>query len=116
MSVLNYIAPFVGAALLEVVQWYRLREKLDNERYRRLLRSPGYWVITVLTGVLGAIAALIYFATRSELSPAELLVAGAAFPTLFKKLVAAFVDKEVTTLGDLSEKRKSTISTYLSVS
>jgi hypothetical protein len=113
---MNYLAPFIGAALLEVVHWYRLREKLDDDQYTKLLRSRGYWIITVLNGLLGAVGALIYYQVRPQLTAAELLVAGAAFPTLFTRLAATLVDKEATTLGPPKEEAGAALRTYLSVS
>jgi hypothetical protein len=103
MSALELAAPFVGAIALEVFHWYGLRERLDTARYRRLLRSRVYWIFTVLAVVVGGAGALIYFGGR--LSGGELLVAGAAFPTLLKKLVGVFV-KERTTLGDAEDRRE----------
>lgn len=97
MSSLHYLSPFLGAVLFEAVHWFRIREKLDLPKYRKLLRSPAYWVITAVAVLLGGLGALVYFGDR--LSPGELLVAGAAFPTLLKKLVAAFTDKQATVLG-----------------
>jgi hypothetical protein len=98
VSILNLLAPFIGAIALEVVHWFQAREKLDDERYRRLLRSAPYWVITTLMVVVGGVGTLIYFNDRLE--PGEMLVAGAAFPALLTKLVGTFTSRQPTTLGD----------------
>lgn len=100
---LVYLAPFVGAVALEVFHWYQLREKLDSAHYKRLLRSKSYWIITVLTVLVGGTVVLIYF--QGRLTAAELLVAGAAIPTLFKKLVATFTATQQTKLGPKDEDK-----------
>jgi len=90
------LAPFVGAIALEVVSWYLLRTRLDKPQYQKLLKSVGYWVITVLMVLVGALGALFLFWGRLEVW--QLFIAGAAFPTLFKKLVSAFITDQ-TKLG-----------------
>lgn len=120
MPTLETLAPFVGAAAMETVQWYQLRERLTEAKYRRLLRSPAYWAITVAMAVIGGIGTLIYFQAR--LTPGEFLVAGAAFPSLLKKLIGAFVKKQVTLGGpsareaptrDGDAESQSAVTTYL---
>jgi len=107
MRPIDYVAPFVGAIALETVHWYQLREHLHLAKYRRLLRSRAYWVITTIMVVVGGVGSLILFEDR--LGPGELFVAGAAFPTLLKKLVAGFTTKQVT-LGDKLTDDRSTVS------
>lgn len=46
MDGLDYVAPFVGAMTLEAVHRYELREKLHLKKYRQLLGSPAYWLVT----------------------------------------------------------------------
>jgi hypothetical protein len=82
VSPLTVIAPFLGAAALEVVWWFGVREKLSQAKYQRLMRSTGYWVITALMVVLSGFGALILAA---PLGAAKLLVVGAAFPGLLKQ-------------------------------
>ena len=105
MRTVDYVAPFVGAISLESVHWYQLREHLHLAKYQRLLRSKAYWLITLAMVLLGGAGSLILFEDR--LRPGELFVAGAAFPTLLKKLVAGF-SKERVTLGDDTEGRRAT--------
>ena len=99
MDWLQLSAPFVGAIAFEAIHWYQLRERLHLEKFRRAARSIAYWAITILMIVVGGVGAMIYFGDR--LTAGEMLVAGAAFPTLLKKLVGAFV-KEQVQLGDRS--------------
>ena len=89
MTAMEMVAPFVGAATLELVQWYQLRDRLTLPKYRKMLRSVGYWAITIAMAIGGGAGTLIYF--DGKLTQGELLVAGAAFPTLFKKLIGGFV-------------------------
>jgi hypothetical protein len=76
-----------GALAQEVLHWYRLRTTLDRPEVRRLLRSPGYWIVTVAMIVTaGAGTALLYGDRLAR--PDALFVLGAAFPMIFKRLVA----------------------------
>ena len=84
MSPLVMVAPFLGAAALEIVWWYGIREKLDQVKYRKLLRSRAYWVITVLMILVSGTCALVL---AHPLGAAKLLVIGAAFPSLIKQAI-----------------------------
>ncbi|MEV6715886.1 hypothetical protein AB0M48_28035 [Lentzea sp. NPDC051208] len=97
MSTLHIAAPFVGAVLSEVLHWYRVREKLESAKYRKLLHSRPYWIITTLAVLFGGLSVLILFGAR--FNDGELLLAGAAFPTLLRKVIAAFVGSPKTVLG-----------------
>lgn len=102
---LQYLAPFIGALTIEAFHWYQLREKLHTTKYKNLMRSKPYWFWTLLFIVLGSAVALIYF--EGKLTAAELVIAGAAMPTLLKKIIATFTAKQQTTLGpDDADKPK----------
>jgi len=100
------VAAAFGAFAFEVVQWYDLRAKLSAKKYQKLIRSKGYWIITVLMMIVGSGGAAILFLDR--LAAPEMMVAGAAFPTLFKKLVSAFKPTGVR----LGEAEKPSILDY----
>lgn len=104
MTVLQIVAPFIGAIALEALHWYQLREKTGTAQFRRAVRSVAYWVITAVMIIVGGVGALIYFGER--LSAGELLIAGAAFPTLLKKLIAPFVKKQ-TKLGSPEDAERA---------
>jgi hypothetical protein len=110
MSGVSRLAPFLGAAALEVIYWYQLRTELHLKKYQRLLRSKAYWIITVAMVLVGGLFTLIYFGDR--LRPGELLVAGAAFPTLIKQLIAAFSAKQLTLGEDSTESEADALRTY----
>ena len=84
---MRFLSALFGAASLEAVHWYQLRDKLSQAKVRKALRSPGYWIITVVMIVLGAVGAWLY---GDGLDEWKLAVAGAAFPALLTKAVAAF--------------------------
>jgi hypothetical protein len=86
-----------GALLQEILFWYEARTKLSAPKYSALLRSGAYWFITVLM-ILGAgIGTWLWFEPATESTRTYLLL-GAAFPIIFKKVVAAFIPK-ATKLG-----------------
>jgi hypothetical protein len=104
------IAPFFGAILLEVVHWYGLRDKLHLSKYRKALHSLKYWIITLLMVGLGPVGALIVY---ENATPAGLLIAGAAFPSVFKKIVGTFVEKAAK-LGPADEHEAPSTMDYFS--
>lgn len=98
-----YWAPFLGAIVFELFHWYQLREKLDGRKYQKLLRSKGYWVITVLFTLGASAVVAIYFEGR--LTTPELVAAGAALPTTLKKLIATATARQETKLGPEDEDK-----------
>jgi hypothetical protein len=107
---LDYAAPFLGAVTLEVVHWYGLRGKLALARYKRLLKSTEYWVITAAMTVVGGLGSLIL--ADGKLDAGRLLVLGAAFPTLFKELVSSAQAGAGPKLGD--DETPSIVRDYFS--
>ena len=110
MNTLHIAAPFVGAVLSEVLHWYRVRDRLDSAKYQKLLRSRPYWIITTLAVLVGGLSVLIIFGAR--FNDGELLLAGAAFPTLLRKVIAAFVGGPKTVLGT---NDRQAVSDYFAV-
>ena len=103
-----YIAAF-GASLQELLHWYELREKLSAQKYKRLLRSKGYWILVGLMIVASGIAIAIY-AQKKDKEPIDLMLLGAAVPVLFKKGVSAAQSRKVV----LGEEDEGTLRVYLS--
>lgn len=96
------IASF-GAAMLELIYWYELRKRLENRRYRKLLRSIWYWLI-VIAFILGSgLATWIWYGMeptgRMSRAPREYLLLGAVMPLLFKKAVSTFFSNGTSKLG-----------------
>lgn len=86
------IAAF-GAAMLELVYWYELRKRLDNRRYRKLLRSRAYWVVVGLFIVGSGLATWVWYgaeqAGQMSQDPRDYFLVGAAIPLLLKSAVRA---------------------------
>ncbi|MFP2933898.1 hypothetical protein ACLESO_53970 [Pyxidicoccus sp. 3LG] len=80
----------LGSALQELLHWYSLREHLSTARYKKLIKSVPYWVVTGLM-ILGAgVAVYLWFAGEGDAIPArQYLITGAALPLIFKKAVEA---------------------------
>ncbi len=110
MTSIDYTAPFIGAIVIQVVHWYQLREKLELTRYKRQLRSLSYWVISTLMVVGGGYASLIL--ADGKLDAPQLLLIGAAFPTLFTKLVSA--GQQVGKETNLGAEKGSLLRDYFS--
>lgn len=94
------LATVFGAILQELLHWYGLRTKLSQKRYQRILRSTGYWLVTLAVILLIPVAVLLWFAdTLDALALRDFVLLGAAFPTLFKTIVARFSDPSDVKLG-----------------
>lgn len=103
---MRFLVALFGAVAFEVVHWYHLREKLSQTKVRTMLRSPSYWTITILMAVISAVGAVLL---GENLTRGQLVVAGAAFPSLFTKAVAAFKPAQVQ-LG--AETEAARVSDY----
>ncbi|NTX02079.1 hypothetical protein HUA74_26445 [Myxococcus sp. CA051A] len=77
----------LGSALQELLHWYGLREHLGTGRYKALMRSIPYWVITGLMIVGSGVAVWAWFAGDGSIPARQYLVLGAALPLIFKKAV-----------------------------
>lgn len=99
------ISSLAGALTQEVVHWYDLRTKFDDTEVKSLLKSPGYWIITILMIFLSGIGVWFLFGEKNP-SRDILFLMGAGFPLIFKKLVVTFSKKDQTNLGS------TTISKY----
>jgi len=97
-----FIASF-GAAILELIDWYDLRKRLEERRYRKLLRSTAYWVVVIFF-ILGSGAAtwIWYGAEQSgqmSREPREYFLVGAATPLLLKRAISSFGSSGGASLG-----------------
>ena len=108
-EILTPAAPFIGAVALEVFYWFQLHRKLLPAKMKAVLRSPFYWIITVLAVLFGGFCAVLLY---PEADAVQLLVAGAAMPTLLKKLVGGFVTNGGPTLGDDGAARPTPARDY----
>jgi hypothetical protein len=95
----------LGSALQELLHWYGLREHLKKDRYKQLITSVPYWVVTGLMIIGSGVAVWLWF-SEDEVSARQYLVLGAALPLIFKKAVDAVVapskpDATVASRGSL---------------
>jgi hypothetical protein len=81
-----------GAALQEVLHWAEQKKRLDSEDLTKLIHSPAYWVVVVVTIVATGIAGYFWYGGSTAQSLPRMqdaLIFGAALPALFKKATAA---------------------------
>jgi len=93
------IAAF-GSAVQEVIHLYDLRSKLHEET-STFLKSWKYWAITLAMIVVSGIGTWILYGDNLTIK-SVIFILGAAFPLLFKKLVAGATNKKETELGGFS--------------
>jgi ABC-type spermidine/putrescine transport system permease subunit I len=88
-----FLAAF-GGVFQEVLYWFDLRGSLTRKKYRELVKSAAYWLITVATVICSGIATTIWWYGESH-TPKDYLFMGVAIPLIFKKAVEAFGKKLV---------------------
>jgi hypothetical protein len=111
----NWIAILVaafGAFLQELLFWYEAKTRLHYKKYKSLLQSPGYWIVTVLMIVGSGIGSWLWFLPVLQNARTYLLL-GAAFPIIFKKVAAAFVPKASRLGSDL--EGSASVLDYLNI-
>ena len=95
LSLAGFAYAGLGASLQEIVHWYSLRGRLPAYDFGEELRSVLYWVITLLMLAGASAGTVVWYLDTSPSPPArDYLLMGAAFPTLFKKLVQAFLAQQ----------------------
>jgi Na+-transporting methylmalonyl-CoA/oxaloacetate decarboxylase beta subunit len=99
-----------GALLQEILFWYEARTKLSAGKYRALLKSVGYWVTTALMVVGAGVGSWMWFEPATQ-NPKTYLFVGAAFPIIFKKVVAALIPK-ATHLGAQNQPENISAADY----
>lgn len=110
MDLLHITAPFVGGLALEASRWFQLRERLSSEKYRSMLKSPLYWAVTLAMIAFGAMVAIYWGVSKDEIPTSfELLVAGAAAPSLLSNGISALLSKETTRLGSDDAEPKNRV-------
>jgi hypothetical protein len=85
------IASF-GALCQEIIFWFELRNKLNEEETKKLFKSVFYWLITFLMIIISGIGTMILFYEAPPATPFKdriPFILGAAFPLIFKKVVDA---------------------------
>ena len=110
-----FLFSFLGALFQEVLHWYTVREKLDSAKYKKLISSMGYWVVTAL--MIGLTPPVIYALINgnSETPLAQILIMGAGAPLIVKKAVEIYLSKmDRVTLGAADTEPKAKLSDYFS--
>jgi hypothetical protein len=118
------IAAF-GALIQEAIHWFDLRKKLEEEEQKKILNSKHYWIITVIMIIVSGVGTWILFfpfgtklptdTILTDIIPIRIqLVLGAAFPLIFKKLVAKQQDLGINKLGTKKPTFTDVFNTYMS--
>lgn len=112
------LAAFLGVILQEVLHWYDLRLKLHLKKYQQTLKSPSYWVITII--MIACSTGGVYFFLEANIDryvARDFMVYGFAFPIIIKKAAAAVSQGPgEPTLGDEEgERKKGMFKEYLGI-
>jgi hypothetical protein len=93
------IAAF-GSAVQEIIHLYDLRNSL-HEDTSTFLKSWKYWTITLMMIIVSGIGTWVLYGDNLTIK-SVIFILGAAFPLLFKKLVAGAATSNETKLGGFS--------------
>ena len=119
-------AACTGAALQEVVYWYGQREKPSSNYRKQNLKntkaSPekiiekenwtAYWIITICMIIGSGLGTYYWYADRLDVTQLrDVLITGAAFPTLLKTSVQSYI-KSGSSATRMGSKTKSGFMTY----
>ena len=103
----------LGSALQELMHWYGLREHLSTPRYKQLLKTASYWVVTSLMIVGSGVAVWLWFSDEGDIPARQYLVLGAALPLIFKKAVDVVVGSKPVDMARRADgMRGSSLSAY----
>lgn len=93
-----------GALTQEILHWYDLRGKLDHQRYKKMIKSGGYWIIISITIVVSGVGTFLLFSDNFKPDNYSIpFILGAAFPLLFKKAVSGISKNTNQHLGGKNE-------------
>ncbi|NMO21665.1 hypothetical protein HPC49_43860 [Pyxidicoccus fallax] len=101
----------LGSALQELLHWYGLREHLSTPRYKQVIKSASYWIVTGLMIVGSGVAVWLWFADEGDIPARQYLVLGAALPLIFKKAVDVVVGAKPADMSRQAGPR-STLGAY----
>lgn len=88
MNILEgFVYGVLGGMLSELLGWFKLRHQASNE-FPLWLRSPSYWILTVLMIAAGGILVVIYMKSNIDLKPIVAVNLGASAPLMIGTLVA----------------------------
>ena len=81
-QLVNSGSALLGAAMLEIIYWRDLRQSLEATKYKKLLGSRDYWILTGLFVVGSALGSLIWLHDQKARLQ-DYFILGAAFgPTV----------------------------------
>lgn len=103
-----------GSLCQELLYWYEIRNKLEAEENKKLLHSKSYWIITLIMIAVSGIGTWLIFFDKGVDFPNKIpFVLGAAFPLVFKKIVAALQSRD---LGDIKNAKAKSSYNFEDVS
>lgn len=88
-----------GSFCQEILYWFELRKKMDDEENKKIIKSSYYWILTILMIAISGFGTWLLFYDDSPFKLKIPFVLGAAFPYLFKKIVQVTQDKKLPHLG-----------------
>ena len=88
-----------GALCIELVSWFDQRKNI-GESEKKIISSGFYWFITIGMIVVSGIGTyIVFFEADAHIKLKIPFILGAAFPTIFKKIVQISQEKSLPHLG-----------------
>ena len=90
----------VGTFVFEVFKLWQYYGTLPMRKWKKLPRSPKYWLLLSAMFAASGFSAWLICAQVQNASPVQVVTAGLAAPTLLRQFLAARTANRSTKLGD----------------
>lgn len=102
-------ALLLGVIIQELLWWYNIRRKLSIKKYKNLIRSWGYWIMSFSLAAFTVIGIMAWkWNSIGSYSTLDLMLFSAAIPVFIKEAVG-IIGKKDRNLGVYSN---SSLSSY----
>lgn len=100
MHFLDIAAPaLVGIILQEVLQWYKLAGITPKGEFSALVKNKFYWLFFFAVCISGTLF-IYYYISEENYRQKDIVLIGAALPTLLRQFIAGVNARQPVTLGE----------------
>lgn len=92
-----------GAFCIEAIKAYELRSKLHLKRYSRLLRSPLFWLVSMLFVAVAGVIAWAFNENNPNATVAQLFATGMGASSILKRISETVTASQRLVAGDADE-------------
>ncbi len=97
-----FVLGSAGAISMEIIKVYELRGKLHHIKYRTLLRSPMFWIVSVLFVIVSGLISWAFNESNANAHVWQLVASGMGASALAKKFSEAVASTSRVDAGERS--------------